>query len=316
MHNLKIIIKCPSIIKYNNFYRKIIMLSNGQKNFIIGSVTVVVLILIALLSYKILSKEKDPIVENNLTEKNLGSMDNKLVHGLNKDQFISKWCEFNSQDPIACLGMIQQCKADTKSSDCDIDAFNKMELSWNKDVHPDPYFGKEVKINQKILKSYCQDFSSNATECVINMNACFDNTSTDKSCKDYINNFKSETNNGTEYGAALESTTSSPNIEDIFNKKVSVTSVKACKGNSNCNIFYALAQNWDSIPESETKKLARDGNGYSLWKGYSYTDDMIYDLASAGEEVFYNGGSANAANERIFAQGLAVLLHLQGPQNY
>lgn len=94
--------------------------------------------------------------------------------------------------------------------------------------------------------------------------------------------------------------------------------VQRCKGNQDCNAFYALSKQWQSTPnclktsygaDCETKKQAKDGDGYGLWKGGYFTD--TYHLAEAGEAIFYRGGAASKADERIFAQGLSVLYYLE-----
>lgn len=95
--------------------------------------------------------------------------------------------------------------------------------------------------------------------------------------------------------------------------------VQRCQGSQDCNAFYALAKQWKSVPDCfktsygsncDAKKEAKAGNGYSLWKGASFNKDRSSDLASAAEEVFYRGGAASKADERIFAEGLAVLYYL------
>ena len=95
--------------------------------------------------------------------------------------------------------------------------------------------------------------------------------------------------------------------------------VKRCNSNQDCNAFYALSKEWKSVPncfktsygsDCETKKQAKDGDGYGLWKGASFNNDRSSTLASSAEEVFYKGGSASKADERIFAEGLAVLYYL------
>ena len=96
--------------------------------------------------------------------------------------------------------------------------------------------------------------------------------------------------------------------------------IKRCNGDQNCNAFYALSKQWQSVPncfkdsygtDCSTKKDARIGNGYSLWKGYSLKNERSSDLAWAAEDVFYRGGAASKADERIFAEGLAVLIYLE-----
>lgn len=286
------------------------MLSNNQKNYIIGFISLVVLIILTLFVYKNL-KGENKTTKDEQPQPSVEQI--KLVAGLNKEQYISKWCEANSQDPFVCVTSIQDCQNDIKSSNCNSESYNQLESSWNQNKNPDPNSEKpQSKVDQKVLAEYCS-YTIDTKNCIKDMNACFDGTSTDKNCKSSIRAFNDETASG-DYGSNTQN--SSPTLEDIYQNKVAVQSIKACNGNADCNTFHALAQNWDLIPESEVKQMARDGNGYSLWKGYYYTDERISNLADAGEAVFYNGGGAGAKKERIFAQGLAVLQHLQGPQNF
>lgn len=99
--------------------------------------------------------------------------------------------------------------------------------------------------------------------------------------------------------------------------------VQRCKGNQDCNTFYALSKQWKSIPnclktsygpDCETKKQAKDGDGYGLWKGGSF--EGTHHLAEAGEAVFYRGGAASKADERIFAEGLSVLYYIDSKNGY
>jgi hypothetical protein len=107
-------------------------------------------------------------------------------------------------------------------------------------------------------------------------------------------------------------------INKYYKNNNLASKVQRCKGDQNCNTFYALSKQWKSIPkclktsygpDCETKKQAQDGDGYGLWKGGYF--ESTYHLAEAGEAVFYKGGSASKADERIFAQGLAVLYYLE-----
>jgi len=299
------------------------VLSNGQKNFILGLIGIVIVVVLGLYAYKTLTSN-EPLSQdaNKITSNNLSTTENKQVLGLNKDQYIAKWCEFNSQDPFACLSAIQACRKDINSSECNNDSFKLLEESWGSDKNPNPHpdTPTAAKVDQKILSAYCKDFSSEEKQCIVDMNACFDNTSADKSCKDYIRNFNDETNGGKSYGDANLASTESPktslSLENIYSGNTSVPQIKACNGNANCNTFHALAENWKLLPdESKYKALAKSGDGYGLWKGYSYSDDGIYELAEAGEAAFYRGGAASPKEERLFGQGLAVLLYLQGPEN-
>lgn len=108
-------------------------------------------------------------------------------------------------------------------------------------------------------------------------------------------------------------------MNKYYNKASLAPKIKSCQGNQQCNVFYALSKQWKSIPngfhtpgcpDCKVKEQAKDGDGYGLNKGYSLKRDYSNELREAGEAVFYNGGSASKANERIFAEGLAVLIYL------
>lgn len=103
----------------------------------------------------------------------------------------------------------------------------------------------------------------------------------------------------------------------VYNNPQSAPQVQRCKGNSKCNAFYALAKDWQSIPNNfkldgiNLKSYAKDGDGYGLWKGFTLNSDRAIALANAGDAVFFSGGSGSKADERIYAQGMAVLLYLE-----
>ena len=108
-------------------------------------------------------------------------------------------------------------------------------------------------------------------------------------------------------------------MNKYYNNPNLAPKVKRCQGDQDCNAFYALSKQWKSIPscfktaygkDCTTKKEAQRGNGYSLWKGASFNKTRSSDLAYAAEDVFYGGGGASKADERIFAEGLAVLYYL------
>ena len=105
-------------------------------------------------------------------------------------------------------------------------------------------------------------------------------------------------------------------MQKIYKNPQSAPKVQKCKGNQNCNAFYTLAQQWQSIPNNfkisgySPKSYAQKGDGYGLWKGFSVSGEPAATIAEAGEAVFYRGGVASKADERTFAQGMAVLLYL------
>lgn len=108
-------------------------------------------------------------------------------------------------------------------------------------------------------------------------------------------------------------------MNKYYNNPKLAPKIKRCNGNQDCNVFYALSKQWKSIPngfyvpgcrECKVKEEARVGNGYSLNKGYGLERDRSIHLKEVGEDKFYRGGAASKADERIFAEGLAVLIYL------
>ena len=108
-------------------------------------------------------------------------------------------------------------------------------------------------------------------------------------------------------------------MNKYYNNPKLAPKIKRCNGNQDCNTFYALSKQWKSIPNNfhtpdcpdcKVKEHARDGDGYGLNKGYYLERDRSHELKEAGENKFYRGGAASKADERIFAEGLAVLIYL------
>ena len=108
-----------------------------------------------------------------------------------------------------------------------------------------------------------------------------------------------------------------PEMMKIYNNPKSAPKVTQCKGNQNCNAFVALSKQWQAIPNQyryhgfNIKQQAKEGDGYGLNKGFSLRQDQSYALMEAGDAVFYDAGGKSAAKERIFGQGLAVLLYIE-----
>ncbi|NUF83079.1 hypothetical protein [Acinetobacter seifertii] len=106
-------------------------------------------------------------------------------------------------------------------------------------------------------------------------------------------------------------------MSKVYSKPESAPQVQRCKGNTKCNAFYALAKDWQSIPNNfkldgiNVKSYAKDGDGYGLWKGFTLNSNRTIALANAGDTVFFKGGDSSKADERIYAQGMAVLLYLE-----
>lgn len=118
-------------------------------------------------------------------------------------------------------------------------------------------------------------------------------------------------------GISASSFAALPEMMKVYQNPKVAPKVAKCKGNTNCNAFVALANQWQAIPTSyryhglDIKKQAKDGDGYGLNKGFSLTKDKSIALSEAGDAVFYDGGGKGSANERIFGQGLAVLLYIE-----
>lgn len=106
-------------------------------------------------------------------------------------------------------------------------------------------------------------------------------------------------------------------MQKIYKNQALVPKVQRCADDQKCNTFFALSKQWQSIPENfkisgiKIKPYAKSGDGYGLWKGFTLSSDRAITLSDAGEAVFYSGGSSSKADERIFAQGLAVLLYIE-----
>lgn len=106
-------------------------------------------------------------------------------------------------------------------------------------------------------------------------------------------------------------------MSKVYSKPESAPQIQRCKGNTKCNAFYALAKDWQSIPNNfkldgiNVKSYAKDGDGYGLWKGFTLNSNRAIALANAGDAVFFKGGDSSKADERIYAQGMAVLLYLE-----
>lgn len=108
-----------------------------------------------------------------------------------------------------------------------------------------------------------------------------------------------------------------PEMMKIYNNPKLAPKILQCKGNQNCNAFVSLSKQWQSIPNQyryqgfNIKQQAKEGDGYGLNKGFSLRQDQSYALMEAGDAVFYDGSGKGPANERIFGQGLAVLLYIE-----
>lgn len=113
-----------------------------------------------------------------------------------------------------------------------------------------------------------------------------------------------------------------------YNNPALAPKVKQCKGDVMCNGFVALAKQWKSIPNHyryvsssgyayDVKKDAEKGDGYGLNKGGLVPiADRSQPFFEAGDKYFYDGGSKTRAQERIFAQGIVVLLYIESKNGW
>ena len=128
------------------------------------------------------------------------------------------------------------------------------------------------------------------------------------------------------YGVPQPTTTSTTVTSDkssytammkLYNQPETAPATAECKGDILCNAFVALAKQWQAIPHNyrykgfDIRQQAAQGDGYGLNKGYTLNTQRAIALSEASETVFYAGGAKGKDQERIFAQGLAVLLYLE-----
>lgn len=102
----------------------------------------------------------------------------------------------------------------------------------------------------------------------------------------------------------------------VYNNPESAPKVAKCKGDANCNAFFALSKQWQSIQKSykyqgfDIRSMAKNGDGYGLNKGFSIRVERSMELRDAGETVYFDG-QMGKKGEDIFAKGLAVLLYIE-----
>lgn len=104
----------------------------------------------------------------------------------------------------------------------------------------------------------------------------------------------------------------------IYHNPELAPSIQVCQGDVYCNAFSALAQHWVDISDDyrfkntyNIKYDAEIGDGYGLNKGFTLTQEKSIFLSEAGNLAYYNSGKENSAKEKIFAEGLAVLLFIE-----
>jgi len=83
-------------------------------------------------------------------------------------------------------------------------------------------------------------------------------------------------------------------MQKIYTNPNLAPKAQRCGGDQKCNAFYALSKQWQSIPDN-----------------FKISGIKIKPFAQSGDAVFYSGGSSSKSDERIFAQGLAVLLYIE-----
>ncbi len=104
----------------------------------------------------------------------------------------------------------------------------------------------------------------------------------------------------------------------IYNNPQLAPPVYLCQGDIYCNAFSALSQYWIYIPddyryqgEFNIKYQAQIGDGYGLNKGFTLSQEQSILLAERGDLAYYNSGGKSPEQEKIFAEGLAVLLYIE-----
>lgn len=105
---------------------------------------------------------------------------------------------------------------------------------------------------------------------------------------------------------------------NIYNNPQLAPPVPICQDNIYCNAFSALSQYWVDIPDNyryqgefNIKYQAQIGDGYGLNKGFTLNQEKSVLLAEAGNLAYYNSGGNNTTQEKIFAEGLVVLLYIE-----
>lgn len=105
---------------------------------------------------------------------------------------------------------------------------------------------------------------------------------------------------------------------NIYNNPESAPPINICQSNIYCNAFSALSQYWIDIPDDyrykgqfNIKYQAQIGDGYGLNKGFTLNQEQSILLAEGGDLVYYNSGGGSPEQEKIFAEGLVVLLYIE-----
>ncbi|OJU72162.1 MAG: hypothetical protein BGN93_19360 [Acinetobacter sp. 39-4] len=109
-------------------------------------------------------------------------------------------------------------------------------------------------------------------------------------------------------------------MNQFYNNPASAPKVTRCKGNINCNAFYALSKEWQVIPKNykldgyRLRSFIEDNDGDSLNRDFAPPQqDRAYQILEAGAFT-YKEKARNDADFLIFVKGLAVLHYIDRSQ--
>lgn len=109
-------------------------------------------------------------------------------------------------------------------------------------------------------------------------------------------------------------------MNQFYNNPASAPKVTRCKGNVNCNAFYALSKEWQVIPKNyklsdyNLRSFIEDNDGDGLYRGFAppYKGNST-EILDAGAFTFKEK-ARNDADFLIFVKGLAVLHYIDRGQ--
>lgn len=109
-------------------------------------------------------------------------------------------------------------------------------------------------------------------------------------------------------------------MNQFYNNPASAPKVTRCKGNVNCNAFYALSKEWQVIPKNykldgyNLRSFIEDNDGDGLNRDFAPPQqDRAYQILEAGAFTFKEK-ARNDADLLIFVKGLAVLHYIDRGQ--
>ena len=109
-------------------------------------------------------------------------------------------------------------------------------------------------------------------------------------------------------------------MTQFYNNPASAPKVTRCKGNVNCNAFFALSKEWQVIPKNyklegyNLRSFIEDNDGDSLNRDFAPPQkDRAYQILEAGAFTFKEK-ARNDADFLIFVKGLAVLHYIDRGQ--